>query len=84
MRDHESARHAQPQMVAYRYKVNNQAGLFGPPGKKYEATLEAWVCATCGLVEWYCNALDVLKSMVDGGDVRFVDGNSTSNDGPFR
>jgi hypothetical protein len=42
---------------------------------------EAYICAGCGLVEWYCDIADV---MPDGDKLRVVRGVDTAGAGPYR
>lgn len=45
---------------------------------------EAYVCTSCGIVEWY--VLDLLSLKVDGQSIRLIDGEPRPGtpDGPYR
>jgi predicted nucleic-acid-binding Zn-ribbon protein len=70
--------------VAAAYLPTGQRGWLGDDHRRYEAELEAWVCATCGYAELYVKELETLAYIAEhAAGVRFIDA-SSRGPAPFR
>lgn len=73
--DHGSSNCTKQLSLAAAWMPTGESGIFGDKHDRLYASVEAWVCASCGYTELYTPDLEVLASMAEHGkaDVRIVD-----------
>ena len=85
MSDGQSANGTTPLAFAADYLPTGKEGFFETGMARYEAHVDAWICASCGFAELYARNLANLAYLLEHGaeGVSYVDA-SPGQDGAFR
>ncbi|MEZ4339644.1 MAG: hypothetical protein R3B82_23720 [Sandaracinaceae bacterium] len=85
MSDGHSVNGTTPLALAAAYLTTEESGFFGTHKARFEAHVDAWICASCGFAELYARNLESLRELLDHGaeEVSFIDAH-IDGEGAFR